>query len=48
MPDYRRYRVSGGTYFLPINRLERRSRLVRAVRSCASFSYQPHLMCADR
>jgi hypothetical protein len=45
MPDDRRYRVSGGTYFLTINLLERRSRLMR---SCASFSCQPHLMCADR
>ncbi|MGB5732886.1 MAG: hypothetical protein WBM40_00380 [Thiohalocapsa sp.] len=45
MSNYRRYRVSGGTYSLPINLLERRSGLVR---NCASSSCQPHLMCADR
>jgi putative transposase len=28
MPDYRRYRVSGGTYFFTINLLERRSDLL--------------------
>jgi putative transposase len=28
MPDYRRYRVPGGTYFLTINLLERRSDLL--------------------
>ena len=28
MPDYRRYRVPGGTYFFTINLLERRSDLL--------------------
>ncbi len=28
MPDYRRYRVPGGTYFLTVNLLERRSDLL--------------------
>jgi putative transposase len=28
MPDYRRWRVPGGTYFLTINLLERRSDLL--------------------
>jgi hypothetical protein len=45
MPDDRRYRGSGGRYFLAINLLERRP---HPVRSCASVSCQPHLMCADR
>ena len=28
MPDYRRYRVPGGTYFFTLNLLERRSDLL--------------------
>ena len=28
MPDYRRYRVPGGTYFLTINLLERQADLL--------------------
>jgi putative transposase len=28
MPDYRRYRVSGGTYFFPVNLWERRTDLL--------------------
>ena len=28
MPDYRRNRVAGGTYFFTVNLLERRSRLL--------------------
>ena len=28
MPDYRRYRVPGGTYFFTINPLERRADLL--------------------
>lgn len=28
MPDYRRYRVPGGTYFFTVNLLERRSELL--------------------
>jgi putative transposase len=28
MPDYRRYRVPGGTYFFTVNLLDRRSHLL--------------------
>jgi putative transposase len=39
MPDYRRYRVPGGTYFFTINLLERRADLlVRHIRTVAGGS----------